>query len=156
MSDRIPDAVRRECRALTRWLVGRDPTDAIVAHYARGLDSATFHAGLRHSSVDGVLAAVGRMGRPGLALAQTWARFFAPAGAFRRRAVLLVAILESAPPGFTAFEPPAAGRLRAWSTLFGSGLLFAVRLTAALLIIGPLHVMARLTRGRPRTGARSP
>jgi hypothetical protein len=148
MPEAVAPEVQRECRALTRWLVGAEPDDYVISRYARGLASATFREGARRGSADGVLAAVGRTGRPGLALAHTWARFFAPAGAFRRRAVLLSAILESAPPAFAAFEPPRAGRLRAWSALVGAGLLFVVRLVAALLIIGPLHLVAHLTRGR--------
>jgi hypothetical protein len=155
MPERVTPDVQHECRALTRWLVGREPDDYVISRYARGLDSPTFRAGLRPGSADRVLAAVGRTGRPGLALAQTWARFFAPAGAFRRKAVLLGAILESTPPAFTEFEPPPPRRLRAWASLSGSGVLFGLRLFAALILIGPLNLIARVSGGRP-TGEERP
>jgi hypothetical protein len=154
MREPVSPEVRRECRALTRWLVGRAPTDYVIERYARGLGSTAFRADVRSGTADPVLHAVGRTGQLGLSLAQTYARIAAPAGSFRRRAVLLGAILESAPDTFAAFEPPAAGRLRAWSVLIGSGMLFAARVLAALILIGPLHLAARLV-GRRAARARA-
>jgi len=152
MADSIAPAVRAECRALTRHLIGMEPSDYIVERYALGLESDTFREGLRRSSADRILMAFGRAGPIGLSLADTWARFFAPAGAFRRRAVLLGAILESAPDTFTTFEPPPAGRGLAWLVLVGAGLLFGLRLGVSALTIGPLHLAARI-RGAPETAA---
>lgn len=152
MADSITPAVRAECRALTRHLIGMEPSDHIVDRYARGLESDTFREGLRRCSADRILETFGRAGPVGLSLADAWARFFAPAGEFRRRAVLLGAILESAPDTFAAYEPPPAGRGRAWLVLVGAGLLFGFRLIVAALTIGPLHLLARI-RGGPETNA---
>lgn len=137
---------------MSRYLIGREPSPYVVERYARGLESPTFRTDMRTGAADRVLHAVGRTGRPGLALADTYARFAAPAGSFRRRAVLLGAILESAPDTFTAFEPPPAGRLGAWSALVGSGLLFGLRLVGAILLIGPLHLAASLAGGTDEGG----
>jgi hypothetical protein len=147
MTEPVSPDVERECRALVKHLVGVDASDYVVVRYARGLDSATFHEGLGQGTADRVLRRAWRTGGIGLSLADTYARFFAPAGEFRRRAVLLGAILESSPDTFAAFEPPPAGRLRAWSALVGAGLLFALRLGVAIVVIGPLHLGARLMTG---------
>lgn len=148
MAESVPSDVRQRCRALTRHLIGRDPSDYVIERFSRGLRSPAFNRGLSRGAADLVLDRFARLGHPGLSLADAYARLFAPAGAFRRTLVLLVAILESAPDTFDRFEPPAAGRLRAWSALFASGLRFAAVAAIATIVIGPLHLGARKARGR--------
>lgn len=150
MADATAQVDERLCRSLTRHLIGRTPSAYVTERFARGLRSDTYLAGLRRGSADRVLDAVGRMGGPALSLADTYARFFAPAGEFRRRIILLAAILESSPDSFDAFEPPEPGRFRSWMSLAGSGVLFAIRLPLAILLIGPLHLGSRLA-GPPGT-----
>jgi len=128
----------------------------VIECYARGLSSRTFHEGMRSSPADRAIDMLAGGGRIGLALADTYARFFAPAGRFRRRMVLLSAILESSPVTAHAFEPPATGPIRTWVSLMLAGLGFGLRLLTAFLVLGPLHlgVLASRTNAhdaRPRS-----
>jgi hypothetical protein len=100
---------------------------------------------LRSTALDRLLDRVVLLGRGGAALADAYARCFAPAGLLRRKLVLLVAILESSTPGNRVFEPPAVGFTLAMLGLMGAGLAFAFRLLLALPLLGPAHVVVALT-----------
>jgi len=148
MADAPAVATDQECRTFTRYLCGMEASDYVLHQYARGLASAAFRDGPPVTSLDLALEAFARRGVATSALADTWARFVAPGGRLRRRLVLLLSILETGPAA-AAFEPPAAGRARAFIELALLAMRFALLLPATLLIVGPLHLGVVL-RGRAR------
>jgi hypothetical protein len=142
-----PVRYAQECRTFARYLCGIDAPDDVVRSYLRGLQSTAFRDGPPVTPLDDMLQSLARRGVLRAALADTYARFFAPGGALRRRLVLLLAILESGPLA-QAFEPPEPGTARAFVELIGLAARFALLLPAALIVVGPLHVVT-LVRGRP-------
>jgi hypothetical protein len=142
MDDGAVPRVRSECRIFTRYLAGIRADDTVIDAYARGLESAAFRDGPAQTRRDAMLLDMARRNSFAAGLADAWARFFAPAGQLRRRLVLLMAILESTTPGFEAFEPPPAGRVRAFAGLALTGFAFLFRLAIATLVIGPMHIAA--------------
>jgi hypothetical protein len=140
MAEPVSASVRAECRTFTAHVAGIEPDELVVLSYARGLASGAFAKGAGTSALDRVLLSLARRGPFAAGLADAWARCFAPASQLRRRLVLLVAILESTPPAFHAFEPATHGRVVAFVALLAAGLGFIARLILAV----PVVAIARL------------
>lgn len=157
MSEPERAAVLRECRSLTRYLIGSEPGDVVLHAYARGLESSSFLRGPPGTPLDDVLVSLATAGPMLAGIADAWARFFAPAGQLRRRLVLLLAILESVAPECNAVDQPGTGRIATTTAILLAGMGFAGRLLLALVIVLPLHLSAavrgRLGRGAAASGA---
>lgn len=99
-----PDLVR-ECTVLHRWVLGDPPAAEVVERYV----DAHRRLGPR---VDGVDPAVelARRGAHAVGPADAWTRIFRPTSLLRRKATLLVAILECRPETAEAFEAPRTAR----------------------------------------------
>jgi hypothetical protein len=127
-------ALARECRVLTRYLVGTEPTDYVIRTYAAANDALA-------------LAPSGRFDRLLLRLARgpaisrwpvaAFARVHAPDSALQARLVTLLAILETAPPSSHVLDlPPFRSRVLLALSLGlrgGAGVLSLVVGTLALL-----------------------
>jgi hypothetical protein len=135
-----PDPIALECRALCRYLAGREPDEYVLESYRRLLPSAEAAVGV--APVDRLLAATASRGRALARMADVYARFFRPTGPLRRRVTLLLAILENAPGFFEPVSGPTIGSpvgvfLRVGRELAGTGL----ALGAGLLAFGPVHAL---------------
>ena len=137
----MSDALERECRTFTRYLVSRDPTPYVVQQYRAA------HAAVRAYEATGFDARLAALGRahPALAFfADAHARVFAPRGAFRKKLVLLLAILETCPPFFGELERVVAGPLPL--QILGVSarmLLFVVAVAAGTVVFLPLRLLSR-------------
>ncbi len=85
---------RAECDALTRYLIGLAADDYVADQYRRGVEQLQ----IRESRFDRLLCSWARRSRPTARAADFYGRLFRPAGALRRKLVLLLAILESYGP----------------------------------------------------------
>lgn len=134
------EALDREVRSLTRYLVGRDPTHYVVESYR---DAHQAPALARPSTgVDRALLNVARRGAWGAALADAYAGLFVRTGIFRSKAVLAYGILESTRSFHTELDRVPSGR---WLRLVTLGLGAGVTAAAATLLFAPLHIVL----GRP-------
>lgn len=140
-------ALEEECRTFTRYLVGTDPSPYVIAKYC---EAHVASPAFRESRFDRQLTRVARW-RPVTAFAaDTYARFFVPRGALRKKLVLALAILETSPPFFREFDHPPTGGRAAQALRLGARLLaFAPTLLIATIVFLPVHVLAA---GRERTG----
>jgi hypothetical protein len=99
-------AVERECRIFTRHLTGRSPTPYVISKYC---EAQSLLAAPCEGCIDSWLIPFARLHRLTAGIADSYARFFAPRGELRRKLVLLLAILESAPPFFSDIDRPVPG-----------------------------------------------
>lgn len=131
-----PDAaaLADECDALHRSILGGPAAPDVVDRY---LD-AHRRLGPRIDGVDPAVS-LARRGAFAAGLADAWTRVFRPTSLLRRKATLLVAILECRPETAEAFEAPPGGRSRVFvagaAALRGVG--FAGRLAAGALLLAP-------------------
>lgn len=138
-----------ECRALTRYLTGRPPTDYVLACYRRARDFAP-GASQPPAPIDRALARAARLSRGTARLADAYARWLRPAGPLRRRLTLLLAILESAPDTHEWCNGAERGsRLLVSLRLAGGVALSAGTLVLGLAAFGPLHLATARARPRP-------
>lgn len=134
------DALDREVHALTRYLIGSDPTPYVVDCY-REAHQAQALAG-EPTGVDRALLSVARRGAWGAALADAYAGLFVRTGLFRSKSVLAYGILESTRSSHAELDRVPSG---GWLRLVALGLGAGVLATAATLLFGPAHFVL----GRP-------
>ena len=80
---------------MTRYLIGRRPSDYARAKYRAGHRAGGGGPGDVGPSFDDELLEFGRRGPWAMRVADSWASRFSPGGKLRRKLVLLLAILES-------------------------------------------------------------
>lgn len=136
--------LERECATLTCYLTGSAPTDYVRARY-RHAHRASDGVRCRPSPFDRVLLRLAAVHPLVAQLTDIYARIFAPRSLFRRKAVLLLAILESTAPSHLAFDhPDTASQTGFWLRLALRGALVAIIALLGLLILGPLHLILRV------------
>ena len=142
-----------ECRTFTRYLAAADPTPDLVRAYVEGHVSIPFlHDATSegHRSLDHATLRLARAGAFATGAADAYARVSRANGPLRQKLTLLLAILEHAPPYHTALNAGSGvGPVRATLALFGLGLFFMVSLTVGMVLLAPVHIVARLRGGRP-------
>ena len=133
--------LERECRTFTRYLVRRDPTPYVTGKYC---DAHVASAAFTGDRFDHRLTAVARLHPIVTFIADAYARFFVPRGGFRKKLILLLAILETCPPFYRAMEQAADGRLLGQVIHVGARLLLFVpaAIVGAVLFV-PLRLVSR-------------
>jgi hypothetical protein len=139
--------LERECHVFTRLLTGEDATAGIIAKYRDA--HAVLEGCVPVSAIDRRLTGVARAGAPLARMADAYARLFAPNSAFRRKLVLLLAILETSPPFHARIDrTEPRGLVTTLGRLALAGVLGVLAALAGMLLFGPMHVWARLAGRR--------
>ncbi len=133
------ERLARECRSFAWALVGDVPTDAVLSAYERAHRRAPLDQ--PGSTIDRVLTRVASA-HPWLArLADAYAAMFVRRGLFRTKLVVLLAMLESAPPHHWRFERDSVSPVRAWARLVFSGSAAVLVLVMGVLLFGLPHLV---------------
>jgi NADH dehydrogenase len=137
------DALTGECRVFTRHLIGSEPPHYVTAHYARA--HRTSPKFVPEDRFDRYLVRFAARHPVLTRLADSYARVFVPASLLRRKLVLLLAVLETAPQSHRMIDrPPGGGLILVAGRLVGEGLVWLVSLVAGIVLLVP----ARLAVGR--------
>lgn len=119
-----------------------------------GEQYAAAHESLPQRAVDRFdrwLVVVARAAPMACGLADAYARVVRPYGLLRRKLVLALAVLESSPGMHAAFDTGLeSSTATAWLALAALGTGWMLRSAVALLLIGPLHLLAAIA---PEMGA---
>lgn len=135
----------READVFARYLVGAPAGGYAAERYAAGHDALPTACRADGRALVRVAAAHPLLTR----VADAYVRLFAPRSLLRHKLVLLLAILESSAGSHAAFEPRPASALGVVLRLAAAGTAFAACLVAGVILLGPLHLVTRLTGGRP-------
>jgi NADH dehydrogenase len=133
------DALDEECRVFTRHLIGIEPTRYTVDHYVRAHRvSPKF---VSDDRFDRFLVRFGARHRVLARLADSYARVFASGSLLRRKLVLLLAILETAPQTHRVIDqPPEGGPILIVGRLSGRGILWLAGLLLAAILLVPVRL----------------
>lgn len=137
-----------ECRALARYLTGRDPDPYVVARYQAGHYAIPYRRAGARTPIDGALVLFASKGRIRSRIADAYARVFRPHGALRQKITLLLAILENAPATHREFTAGGKGRATGVVAMAGALLGFGFCLVLGMLLLGPAHLL--LSRAAPQ------
>ncbi len=139
----IPAEVRAECRAFARMLAEVDASDYILRSYVRLLPTSDISAETRNRLVERALLGVARQGALAARVADGYARFFLPHSLFRRRLVLMLAILESSPTSERPLNSSAEGSILSVGLgLMMTGMASMTCSVVGLVLFGPLHLLS--------------
>jgi len=138
------DPLVRECALLCAYLVGRPPEEYVTRKYVEAHHRLSPRLG-RETSRDPVLA-LARRGTLATGLVDGYTRTFRRDSIFRRKLILLVAILECAPSTAAIFEAPPfpSSAVRVMIRLLSPAMAFMVRLVISVPVVGPLDLVSRL------------
>ena len=149
MSDQ--QALERECRLITRYLIGGEPQPAIADAY-RSYHNRFPDQVRPTSRFDELSVALARSGSLGLRLADGYTGLFRRQGALRQKIVLTLALLESSAPSHHVIDRPYRGiRLLVLTKL-------ALRTAGELAILAlavPIMMPLQLLLGRSKPGSGS-
>lgn len=136
----VPDVeLDAECSLFCRYLTGREPGEAVRAKYRAAHRPGSF--GPRRGGPD-PLTAIARRGPLFTRLVDAWCALLERGGTFRRKLVLLVAILEST--GETAADvdtPDPGSRAGFFAGMAARGIGFAATFAAALVAVPVLRFL---------------
>lgn len=165
MLDAMLTAVSARCSPQYPRVVDRQLPSREFAVYARYLGASgdmvrggeyyrAAHESLPQNDADRFdrwLVVVARAAPLTCGLADAYARMARPYGLLRRKLVLTLAVLESSPGTHAAFDTALeSSTATAWLALAALGTGWVLRSAAALLLIGPLHLLAAII---PNAGA---
>ena len=125
----------RECDVFTRHVIGAAPTPYVLRKYAEAHEKRADAFVPRHRFGAFSVALAARAPFT-TRMADAYCRLFAPGGVLRRKLVLLLAILETAPPFHAELDAVRGSRAAqvAALTLGAAGWLAALTLGALLLL----------------------
>lgn len=134
--------LERESRAFSRYLIGDVADDAILANYVTAVESGIAGSCPEASAFDRLLTRIARIRPTTTRAVDVYARHFCPAAPFRKRLILMLAILESHARPYAAMDTVDGGGralvfLRIGATILVSLTLFV--LTTVLLT--PLRIV---------------
>jgi nucleoside-diphosphate-sugar epimerase len=131
----------REARVFARHLLGADATDYVVAQYQSAHDSRPELAAA--DPFDRATVALGRRHWIVARLVDAGAAVLRPRGILRRKMVLLVAILESAPPFHTTIDSGLGNsRAVAVARMFWTGTVAAALVLVGVLVLAPVLLIS--------------
>ena len=132
----------------TRYLAGREPNDYVRVRYERGHARIPYRQSGGLVAIDRATLSIARWGSFPTRAADSYSRFFRPTGALRQKLVLLYAVLENSPETHTWFNSGVVGGPAALlGGVLASGLASGTALLLGIVVIGPLHLAARLVGG---------
>ena len=134
------ELLTRECVALHRYLMGGPPSEYVVEKYEaahRHLPALTTSSGW----FDNFLLAASQRYSWLMRMVQVYARIFAPAAMVRKKAVLLLAIVECCAPALVSLQA-ARTRSPAVAVVMSTGTVvaFAFLLLVAALVLAPIQL----------------
>jgi hypothetical protein len=152
MPDVDARALAAECAVLARYLCGAAPGEYVTRKYIQAHERSEQFAAF--SRFDRLLLRWGTRSAPAARLVDAYGCLFARRSAFRRKLVLLLAILEVCPD-----DPAGLDRARGgpWSIAFYvllRGAVFALTLLAAAIVLLPAQLALGGVRA-PRGGGHS-
>ncbi len=140
------DLIERECRVYCRYLIGKDPDQYILRKYREGYLKTGIEGG-GDSPFDNLVMSLARINPVFTCLADTYTRFFLQNSSFRKKLILLLAILESYGPTYSYIDS-TDDKGKAW---FYLGSVYRVFVFGAALFISvvfflPLHLVYSMLR----------
>ena len=140
------DPLVLECALLGVYLVGRPPGEYVTRKYVEAHHRLTPRLGCE-TSRDPVLA-LARRGIVAAGLVDAYTRVFRRDSIFRRKLILLVAILECTPSTAALFDAPPSSpsAVRVVVRLLPPAMAFMARLVISVPVVGTLDLVSRLRR----------
>lgn len=150
------DPLVLECALLCMYVVGRPPGEYVTQKYVEA--HRRLHPRLGGGTGRDPALALAKRGTLATGLVDAYTRVFRRDSIFRRKLILLIAILECAPSTAAVFETPAtpSSTVRVLLRFLPPAMAFLVRLVISMPVVGPLDLLSRLRHTGRSEPAESP
>jgi hypothetical protein len=140
-----------ECAAWSRYLLGVEPSEAVVARYVDAHRRGVVAVPGSEEAFDRALVLCARTGSFAARVCDVHARLFRPAGLLRRKLVLALALLEvDAAAHARVDDVRAASPAAVIAGLGVSALVFALLAAGGLVVLLPVRVVCLFVPGSAR------
>jgi hypothetical protein len=136
-----------ECTVFCRYLINETPDRYVLNKYREGHEANPALKAPDSDRLEGLLVRIAKKSPFFANLVDAFTSIFSRFSVFRKKLVLLIAILESYGPLHHHFDSAdKSGRLPLFMKMVGRGLLFMGALVLSIVIITPLRVMAAASK----------
>jgi nucleoside-diphosphate-sugar epimerase len=143
----------RECKVFTRYLIKEDPSSYILEKYSEAHVVSKIFNDLSISSFDIFLLNTSVRCTILTKLVDAYTSIFKKDSLFRKKMILLLAILENSAPAFLYFERPGKPGITAFVTrLFSQGIVFALNLIFSVVLFTPVKIYFSIRPGPSLVG----
>jgi NADH dehydrogenase len=134
-------ALDEECKVFCRYLVNLQPNAYILEKYREGNKKSKIEQTSTSERFDRILVSISKFGRGPIKLADSYSRIMAKRSIFRRKLILLLAILETCQPYYRHLDTiDSCGRFSLFMRFLKNSLGFAVAFLFSALLLGPFHL----------------
>lgn len=139
--DLFYEKLRDECRIFCRYLMRMEPSEYVTKKYADAHRVRNADSQFRATAFDRFLIKFSRLNNLCTKLADSYARIFSNRSVFRKKLILLLAILESTHPYHEYLDSmDSYGKPKLFVALLLKALLFSLHLALSALVLAPFHV----------------
>ena len=139
-SDDMTEKLNRECQTFSRYLTQQAPSDYLVSQY-RQFHATDRAAAFEADPFDRFLVAFACRHRWFTRVADTYASRFRKQAALRAKLVLMLALLESAPPSCDYVDRVESGGRAVFIRLGLQGVVYIITLVVSAVILLPAQVI---------------
>ena len=151
--EKIDHKLKRECKVFCRYLIKTQPNEYVLQKYRNGHNANGIEEKLAHRPFDRCLLCIAISFPLLTKLVDTYTRVCAKRSIFRKKLILLLAILETSSPyhaylsGVDSFS-----RIELYTRFLTKMSLFPVSVLISIILFGPLHLAFEgLSRARIQT-----
>ena len=135
-------ALSKECELFTCYLINQNPNEYIKEKYCEAHAYLNICGNRESYLFDNYLADVSRKSIFRVQIVDAYSRILFRKSIVRKKLILLMAILESCHPSHLYFDhPDFSYRAISYLKIFQEGFSFILLLFAALVILGPIHLL---------------
>jgi hypothetical protein len=150
--DQVGD-LQDECAVFTHYLVGEWPNQYVVGKYREAHAVSHIFENVDPSSFDGFLLNMATNHPFGTRLVDAYTAVFSKSSIFRKKMILLMAILESCAPTYLQFDrPDPTPSLVLVVRLLQRGCAFGLSFFLSTVFLLPIHVGFSVVPGRAHRG----
>ena len=139
--------LERECRIFTKYLISQSPNDYVIdKYYEANIKSAE----LSHAPADRfqrILLSIAVKSFFMTSFVDSYASIFLKDSLFRKKLILLLAILENSPPFYAKFDyPDSSNSFHIFLTFGLHGIWLAFSLILSIILFTPLYFVLKIVR----------
>ncbi len=143
MTKSSEDLYGLECRIFSQHLVGVHPNPYIIRKYQEAHQSGHPPGSEGQGSFDRFLLSFVRVGALTTYIADVYCALFYKGAYFRKKLVLLLAILECAPESYSIIDrPDGCSKFKLLGKCMGRGLSFSGAMLASFVTLLPAHLVS--------------
>jgi hypothetical protein len=141
----IEQQLKLECKIFSHYLVQREPSEYVIQKYIEAHETSNLFKESTTSSFDKILLNLTTRYPKAVKFVDSYSAFYLKGSLFRKKIILLMAILENCSPAYSDFEmPDYDNNIVLMLKLLFQGMSFALSLSVSSIFLLPLQISTAL------------